>query len=441
MPMQIVENVSRRIFDGVAAVHVRGVRIAVLSGDGRVIVPGAAETGPVNTPPVLAPLPALNGTVGKPFAYTATGSDAEGPVSWTWTGLPPGITADGPVISGIPSQPATVNITATLTDAGGLSSSAVATLTVVAAAPVVEAPVVTVPPRISGAAIPGSIVTAEPGTATGTPAPTVRLQWRRGDSDIAGAVSGSYTLTAADAGQAITVRASWTNSAGSAQALSNAITPAPKASLNYDAGALVYYEKGMPIQGSSGAVTGVATRGTAGITLLAVGAGAEITDGAGGLTFAAGKSLSRTGLTGLPMGDGIFVAARVTLNAPPASGTQDLIAGAGKYPRILSLAPGTALTVQAVADTNTNASAGTLSYPARIVVGGEIDDVANTLRALALDGTISTLPIALTDPVATALSIMKNVNGTLERLAIVARPEGGAWPLSFEQVIADFRAA
>lgn len=441
MTMQIVDNVSLRLFAGVTAVHVRGARIAVLSGDGRVIVPGGADTPAVNTPPVLAPIPPLAATVGKPFSYTAAGSDAEGPVTWSWAGLPAGIAADGPVISGTPAQPEAVRITATLTDAGGLSVSASATLTVAAAAPQTAAPVVTAPPAISGTATQGSVLTAAAGSASGIPAPAVSLQWRRGNSDIAGAVDSSYTLTAADVGQAITVRATWTNGVGSVQATSAAVTPAARPTLNYDTGAAVYYEKGMPVVGTASAVTGVAMRGTAGITLSAVGTGTEITSGTGGLTFAAGKSLSRTGISGLPMGDGMFVVARLTLTAPPASGTQDIIAGAGKYLRILSLAPGTALTVQAVADTNTNAAAGTLSYPARIVVGGEIDDVANTLRALALDGTIATLPIALTDPAATAISLMKNVNGTLERLAIVTRPEGGAWPMAFDQVVADFRAA
>lgn len=439
MPMQIVDNVSRRIFHGVRAVHMRGRRIAVLSGDGRILVPGEGAGVPVNTAPVLAPIPALSATVGKPFSYTAAGSDAEGPVVWGWTGLPAGIIANGPVITGSAEAAGTANITVSLTDAGGLSVSRSTALTVTAAADI--APTVTAAPTIAGAATAGSVLTVEPGSASGSPAPAAQFQWRRGNADIAGATGRTYTLVAADAGQAITARVTWTNSAGTAQAVSNAITGAAKVALDYDRGALIYYEKGMPITGTDAVVSGVATRGTAGVTLAAVGTGADITNSAAGLAFAAGKSLSRTGLSGLPMGDGIFVVARITLNAAPASGTQEILAGAGKYPRILSLAPGTALTVQAVADSNTSLSVGALSYPARLVVGGELDDVANTLRALALDGTISSLPIALTDPSATAFGVMKNVNGTLERLAIVARPEGGAWPLSFDSVVADFRTA
>lgn len=439
MPIQIVDNVSRRLFDGVASVYVRGVRIAVLAGDGRVIVPGGDEPAPVNIAPVLAVIPALSAEVGKPFSFTAVGSDAEGPITWAWTGLPPGIVADGPVISGTPEQAGAVTVTATLTDGGGLSVSRSATLSVAAATAV--APVVTAAPVITGNAAAGSILTLDIGAASGTPTPTATVQWRRAGADIAGATAGTYALAAADAGQAITARVTWTNSAGVATADSNPITAAVAPSLNYDAGALVYYEKGMAVLGSANAVTGVAMRGTGSITMTATGTGADIASGPAGLAFSGGKSLARSGLANLPMGDGIFAVVRVTLNAPPATGTQDILSGSGKYPRILSLSPGTALVVQAVGDSATNAAAGALTYPASLVVGGEMDDVANTLRTLTLDGSITTTPIALTDPSATALSLMKNVNGTLERLAIVVRPEGGAWPLSFDAVVADFRAA
>ena len=439
MPIQILDNVSRRLFDGVGSVYVRGVRIAVLSGDGRVIVPGADEPAPVNTPPVLAVIPALSAEVGKPFSFTAAGSDAEGPLVWAWSGLPAGIAADGPLISGTPEEAGTATVTVTLTDGGGLSVSRSAAMTVAAAAAI--APVVTAAPTITGDAVAGSLLTVDIGTASGTPAPTATIQWWRDGTDIAGATGQTLRLAAADAGQAITARVTWTNSAGAATADSNPINAAAAPSLNYDAGALIYYEKGMPVLGSASAVTGVAMRGTGAITMTATGTGADIASGPGGLAFLAGKSLARSGLANLPMGDGIFAVVRVTLNAPPASGTQDILSGSGKYPRILSLSPGTALVVQAVGDNATNVAAGPLTYPASLVVGGEMDDVANTLRTLTLDGSVTTTPIALTDPSATALSLMKNVNGTLERLAIVVRPEGGAWPMSFDAVVADFRAA
>lgn len=94
-------------------------------------IPAAA-----NTAPTLTAIPALSATVGTPFSYTASASDAEGAVTWAWTGLPAGITASGATISGTPTAAGAATITATVTDAGGLTASRSATLTVAAAAQV-----------------------------------------------------------------------------------------------------------------------------------------------------------------------------------------------------------------------------------------------------------------------------------------------------------------
>lgn len=212
--------------------------------------------------------------------------------------------------------------------------------------------------------------------------------------------------------------------------------------LNYDAGALIYYESGMPIVGTDTAVTGVAMRGTAGITMSSIGSGTEVTNSAAGLSFTEGKYLQRNAMSGLAMGDGIFVLTKITLNNPPISGTQDILSGTGKYVRILSLSPGANLTVQAVGDSNVNSTNMPITYPRTFVIGGEMDDVANTFRVLGINGTMQpTVTVPVTNPAATVFNLMKNVNGTLERLVVVGRPEGGQWPITFEAAIADFLAA
>lgn len=86
------------------------------------------------------------------------------------------------------------------------------------------APTITTQPSITGNATTGSVLTLNEGAASGTPAPTGAIQWLRGTTAISGATGATYTLVAADEGRAISARVTWTNSAGSVERTSNAIT-------------------------------------------------------------------------------------------------------------------------------------------------------------------------------------------------------------------------
>lgn len=86
------------------------------------------------------------------------------------------------------------------------------------------APAVTTLPSIAGNATTGSVMTLNVGAASGTPAPTPAIQWLRGTTAISGATGATYTSAAADEGQNVSARVTWTNSAGSVLATSNAIT-------------------------------------------------------------------------------------------------------------------------------------------------------------------------------------------------------------------------
>src|SRR5690606_19764629 len=66
-----------------------------------------------------------------------------------------------------------------------------------------EAPANTEPPQITGSAKIGNILTARPGTWTGTPEPTFGYQWERCDGfgncvNIPGATDQSYEISADD---------------------------------------------------------------------------------------------------------------------------------------------------------------------------------------------------------------------------------------------------
>ncbi len=75
----------------------------------------------------------------------------------------------------------------------------------------------TVSPTISGLTVDRQVLTANPGTWSGTPAPTYTYQWRRCDAagaacaDIAGATASTYTLTPADVAKTIRVVVTGTN--------------------------------------------------------------------------------------------------------------------------------------------------------------------------------------------------------------------------------------
>jgi hypothetical protein len=84
----------------------------------------------------------------------------------------------------------------------------------------------TVRPTISGVAKQGEVLTADPGTWTGTQPITFTYQWRRCDTNgancanIIGATSKTYTLTSVDIANRLRVRVRAANSAGATNATS-----------------------------------------------------------------------------------------------------------------------------------------------------------------------------------------------------------------------------
>jgi hypothetical protein len=82
------------------------------------------------------------------------------------------------------------------------------------------APKNTQPPTITGKAQVGELLKADPGTWTGTPAPTFTYQWRICDQnggachDIAGATGNEYTLKSGDQGNTIRVQVTGKNTDG-----------------------------------------------------------------------------------------------------------------------------------------------------------------------------------------------------------------------------------
>ena len=83
-------------------------------------------------------------------------------------------------------------------------------------------PINTLAPVVSGTAVVGQTLTTTNGTWSNSPT-SYSYQWKRGATNI-GTNASTYTLVSADAGQSITCVVTATNSAGSANATSNALS-------------------------------------------------------------------------------------------------------------------------------------------------------------------------------------------------------------------------
>jgi hypothetical protein len=116
--------------------------------------------------------------------------------------------------------------TVTVTNPDGQSAtSGVSILTVVAS------PANAVAPRVLGPPFVGSTLSADPGTWSGFPIPSLTYQWKRcntvgaGCVDIGGQTTSTYIPVVGDVGSVIRVLVTATNTLGSASALSSSRTP------------------------------------------------------------------------------------------------------------------------------------------------------------------------------------------------------------------------
>src|SRR5207237_1037164 len=129
-----------------------------------------------------------------------------------------------------------------------------------------QAPVNTQPPQISGTVAVGQQLQADPGSWSGTPAPTSTYQWMDCDSGgnnctaILGATASSYTIQSTDGGFTLEVVVTGSNSAGSSQAASAPTTVVPQqqqAPVNTQPPAVSgTVAVGQQLQASSGSWTG-----------------------------------------------------------------------------------------------------------------------------------------------------------------------------------------
>jgi len=217
------------------ATHTIRVVVTGTNGSGNATAT-ASQTAVVAEAPANTLLPTISGTAEAGQLLTAN--------TGTWTGTPaPSFTyqwrrcdtsgascadivgATGSTYSlAVADIGATIRVVVTGTNTAGNAAATSTQTTTVAPAPV--APSNTVLPTISGTAVVGQTLTANAGTWSANPAPTLTHQWQRCDAagsncaDISGATATTYVLASGDAGATIRVTETGTNASGNASVTS-----------------------------------------------------------------------------------------------------------------------------------------------------------------------------------------------------------------------------
>jgi hypothetical protein len=212
--------------------HVVRVQVTATNAGGSATASSAPTPRVAARPPANTSPPSVSGTARDGATVTADRG--------TWSGTPPltyayqwqRCDASGEACTEIPAATGstyeltsadvgrTVRVVVTATNAAGSASAPSAPTATVAA----SQPANTTAPGITGLARDGELLTATTGVWNGTPPLSYAYQWRRCDAsgdgctDIAGATTATYRLTADDVDHAIRVIVTATNAAGTASA-------------------------------------------------------------------------------------------------------------------------------------------------------------------------------------------------------------------------------
>jgi uncharacterized repeat protein (TIGR01451 family) len=222
------------------------IRVVVTGTNGSGASAATSVETAVVVPPPLAPsnssLPTISGTmsVGQlltsapgtwsafpapAFTYQWQRCDAAGASCFA---LPGATSSTYPLAPG--DQLHTVRVAVTGTNATGTATAVSApTAATPPLPPPSVAPTNTAAPSVSGTPRVGEVLSAQPGTWSGTPTPTITYQWQRCDTsscaNVSGATNTTYTLASADLGASMRVVVTATNGAGAATATASASGP------------------------------------------------------------------------------------------------------------------------------------------------------------------------------------------------------------------------
>lgn len=288
----------------------------------------------------------------------------------------------------------------------------------------------------------GDSVTLDLGAASGTPTPAVSWDFTLDGSSIKSRLdSGAMTMELASAG-AYALSVTWTNSADAVEAttaslLVKEVTPPVTPTINYAQVALAYIDAASSFSGSATDVGSITATGTGGYVFTKAGTGTAIQRSDAGFVFGDGAYVQTQVLSNQPTTDGLFAVVDVTLSAY-GSNIGQLVDGTGVNMKLRN-SSGTIQALGPVAGQGA-LTLGTVTYGNRVIIGGLLDDVLDLLKGINTSGAaVSAAHGGLTDPLPTRFTTGRYVKGTLHRMVIVGRPEGQDWPVTLEQVYADFQ--
>ena len=439
----IVQNISPALIEGATAIYIGGVQASALDASGNVIIDGNT-TPPTQTAPTITTQPTISGTTAPTGLLTlAEGAASGNPVptgtiQWYLNGTAligeNGLTIDK-------GQHGVGVYRATVIWANGVIPAATGQSNTITVAAQQTAPAITTQPTISGGTAIGDILTLAPGAATGNPAPTATYQWYRNGVVLSGEDALTLDTGGHGAGvyRATVIWANGVTPAATGTTGTITVEAANAPGIDYSR-ALVYFDANTPFTGTASDVTAITSRGSAGLSLAKTGT-AAIRRTADGFVFADTGYVGAAGIAAGAATDGMFLVVEFTQNAVGSNWAR-LSDGTGSRARLQIHAGNQSIIGTGADDTNVNIALGTATLGTRHVVAFEMDDVLNRLTGYDVTGA-SVGPIAhagLTDPVNTRVDIGQYLNGTIHRWCLVGRTEGGAWPLTMAEVVADFRA-
>lgn len=211
---------------------------------------------PINT---VAPVVSGTATVGQTLSSTTGTWVGTATISYTYQWKRGGVDISLATAANYTLVPADFGSVMTCA-VTGTNSVGNATATSNATSAVIQAPINTVAPAVTGTATVGQVLSCSTGTWTGTATITFTYQWKRDGSNIGSATASTYTLVTADTGAAITCTVTGTNSVGNSSATSNATATVVAAPVNTVAPAITGTTTvGQVLSCSTGTWTGTAT--------------------------------------------------------------------------------------------------------------------------------------------------------------------------------------
>ena len=393
-----------------------------------------------------------------PMPDAAPAIVAQGSVSPASGAVGTQFTFTAPVVSGRPTpvvtrvvtlngSPVTVNGNSyTSTSAGALAvawtatngvgspatSSASATVTAAGSAPVItqQPSVLPAAPRI------GDNITIDIGAASGSPAAVATWDFTRDGVSIKSGLTAGVAMEITAAGVYV-LSVSWANGVGNpvvATVATFTVAESVDPAIDYAAVTQLYIDENTPYTGSESAIETLTPVGLLGRAMSNSNGTQAIQKVSDGWRVTDGSRLQTQVMTAQAF-DGLFIVADVTIDAYGSAQGQ-IVESMGARLSIRNN-NGSLLGVGPVSG-QSSVGLGAASYGERMVIAVRYDAVSDIIDGVTPAGAPVSAAHNADNVAPTQYLIGRFFNGVIHRVAIVAKPVGGEWPITLDQVHADF---